>query len=312
MKKTLKLGAILVLGLFMLSGCMLNSEVNVKKDGSGDITYVIALTDQELQSVQDIGYDKSQLIQPNGYDETTGVTVNQYNENGLQGNVYTKHFDDIAKFDIKEIYGGTVVTPYDSDPQYAVTDGTNNTAFPPQFTVTKNIFVTKVVLDANLDISGSNYSSYNVSQDYNFKISTKGGIVKNTNAATKTLGTCEWKLNFNAYDTTNPNSANSLKATIYFINYFLIGGILLGIIVIVVAVIIVLRFMKKKNKTAEEIAAEKQVKQANKESKKVANKENRDKKKVKRATNKENKNKQKEENKVKKAAKENKVKDKTE
>ena len=249
MKKTIKLMGILVVTILLLTGCNFNSEIKLNKDGSADITYTIALTPEELSQVEQSGYSKEDLIQPEGIDDKTGIQTKIYNQDGLEGNTYTKHEDNVKDINLGEIFSGaSITTPYDNEEEYKDIE-TDEVKTPPQFTFKKGFFANKVVLDANMDLSNADYSSYGISQSYNFKLTTKGAI-KDSNATTTKGGDCQWDLNFTKYNADENSGGNSLKATIVFYNYLTIGLVVLGVVIIGLVAVIIIKKSGKKGKSS--------------------------------------------------------------
>lgn len=110
MKKTLKVVgilAVLVMTLLTLTGCMnVNFDVQLGKDGSGDVSYIIGYKKSFVESmgmtIDQLKENDTSLEQQQEAIENEGYTVEEYEDDNTYGLIAKKHFDNIEEFSINK------------------------------------------------------------------------------------------------------------------------------------------------------------------------------------------------------------------
>lgn len=214
MKKTIGLIILLILMLIMLTGCaQLNYEVEINKDGSGEISYVFGLSKNinSLVSSEDAIEEFREQAQEENYQ------VEAYEDENISGFKASKHIKSLnEEFSLQEAF-----------PDY-VTDTEEN-----GIKVEKKLFKNKYSQTAELDLSkvATNY----ITMTYQIKLPTKV-LQTNANEISEDGKTLKWNL--------TSGEVNKIEFTAEEIN---ILPIILIIVVVVVAVVALIIILKKKH-----------------------------------------------------------------
>lgn len=215
MKKTIGLIMVLIVMLLALTGCgQVNYEVEIFKDGSGEITYIYGVSkDSATDLVKEIVGTLQEQAEDNGY------AVDLYEDEKITGFKANKHIADLNKdFSLEEAFGKEYVK--DSD---------NN-----KIKIENNFWNTKYSQSAELDLTNLNNTA--IEMTYKIKLPTK---VKTSNAN---------KINENCKELTwnlKPGGINKIEFVAEEINKLPIAIILIAVVIIAVAVVIGINLKKK-------------------------------------------------------------------
>lgn len=221
MKKTIGLIVLLVLMLVTLTGCaQLNYEVEIKSNGTGEISYVYGISKKILSSlnvsVDDFVNEMKEQAEESNYQ------VETYEDDEIAGFKANKHIEDFnEEFSLQEAFGEEYVKDTEEN----------------GIKVKKSLFTTKYSQTAELDLStiSEEERSY-VTMSYQIKLPTK---VTSTNAdeLSEDEKTLTWNLTAGEINKIefNASSVNTLPVIL-----------LVVIVAIAIALIIIL---KKKHTT---------------------------------------------------------------
>lgn len=225
MKKTIGIIIVLILTLITLTGCAeINYEVEVNKDGSGEISYIYGISKEILGqlnvSAEDFVSEMKEQAQESDYQ------VEAYEDEKISGFKANKHIEDVNKdFSLQEAFG-----------EEYVKDTENN-----GIKVEKSLFLTKYSQIAELDLTTLNEEEQGITMTYQVKIPAKA----EDNNATEVLDngkTLKWAL--------KGGEINKVEFTAQEINILPIA-IIIVVIAVVVAVIVFI-ISKKKRATKKE------------------------------------------------------------
>lgn len=245
MKKVMKgilVIAIACIVLISLSGCArVNYEVNVNKDGSADVSYVIGYDKEFLSSM---GVSESDLGEEGFADmekEATedGYEVEKYNDDTIVGFKAKKHFDHIADFTMDDVGDEEIST-----------DGTDN-----KISFDKKLLDTRISQNAKIDLTTlseeedsetANITNMLLGQmKVSYKITLPFKVGDNNATTVSEDGkTLEWTLKAGEVNEVHFEAQENLNAILF-------GGIGAIVVIIIVAVIVLANKSKKKIKKAE-------------------------------------------------------------
>ena len=224
MKKTIGLIIVLILTLITLTGCAeINYEVQVNKDGSGEILYIYGISKEVLENFN-ISADEIVSSMKEQAEESS-YTVEAYEDEKIAGFKANKHIEDLNKdFSLQEAFG-----------EEYVKDTEDN-----GIKIEKNFFFIKYYQNAQLDLTSVGESEQNITMIYQVKLPVKA----KTNNASEVLEngkTLKWNL--------TGGEVNKIEFEAKEINVLPIA--IIGIVIIVtVAVVIII--LKKKHATKKE------------------------------------------------------------
>ena len=222
MKKTIGLIIVLILTLITLTGCAeINYEVEVNKDGSGEISYIYGISKQLLGQLN-VSADEF-VSEMKEQAEESDYKVETYEDENISGFKASKHIKDLNKdFSLEEAFGEEYVKDTEKN----------------GIKIEKGIFVTKYSQVAELNLTTLNEEEQGITMIYKVKLPTK---VTNSNS-TEILDngkTLKWIL--------IGGEVNNIEFTAEEINILPIA-LIVAVIIIVVALIIFI-ILKKKHAT---------------------------------------------------------------
>lgn len=161
MKKTVGLIIMLIVMVVALTGCAkVNYEVEVHKDGSGEITYIYGVSKGKIENSKELVEQFVGTMREQA--EESGYNVELYENDEISGFKANKHIEDLSKdFSLEEAFGKEYVK-----------DTENN-----KINIEKSFLTTKYSQNAELDLKS--LSDTNVEMTYKIKLPTK---VKTSNA----------------------------------------------------------------------------------------------------------------------------------
>lgn len=218
MKKTIGLIVLLIIILITLTGCAeINYEVEVNRDGSGEISYIYGVSKEILEKYQ-ISADEIVSSMKEQAEESSYI-VEAYEDEKIAGFKANKHIEDLNKdFSFEEAFG-----------EENVKDTENN-----GIRIEKNWLKTKYFQNAELDLTSLSEEEQVVTMTYKVKIPVK---VKTSNA-TEILDngkTLKWTL--------KGGEVNKIEFEAEEINLF---PIILIIVVVILTLVIIFIILKKK------------------------------------------------------------------
>ena len=152
MKKTIGLIIMLIIMLITLTGCAkVNYEVEINKDGSGEIIYIYGISKEKLGGSTDlveqfVGTMKEQA-------QESGYSVEIYENDEISGFKANKHLQNLSEeFSLEEAFG-----------EEYVKDAENN-----KIIIEKSFWITKYSQNAELDLTKLNDS--NIEMTYKIKL----------------------------------------------------------------------------------------------------------------------------------------------
>jgi len=220
MKKTIGLIVTLLVSLVMLTGCVnINYEVEVKKDGSGDISYVYAFSNETLESLQVSAEDMVSSMKKQA--EDNNYTTESYKDDQYEGFKATKHINDLEKeFSLKEAFGEEYIKESEDNKDNGIK-------------IRNGFLSTKISQDAEIDLTSMQNVSSMVKMAYTVKLPVN---VKSSNATTTNGNTLTWNL--------EGGQINKIEFTASGLNIWSI----VSIIVIVIAILGIFCLVLLKNK----------------------------------------------------------------
>lgn len=207
MKKTIGIVLILLVMLVTLTGCVsVNYEVKVNRNGSGDISYVYAFSQDTLKSFNISAEDMVQVMKEQA--QENGYKVEPYETEELAGFKASKHLKNLNKeFSLQEAFGDEYIK-----------DNENNT-----IKIEKSLFTTKYSQNAEIDLTSIQEMASEVQMQYKITLPAKAKT-NNASEVEKLGKTLTWNL--------EGGKVNKVEFTAIQIN-------ILPIIIILAAVIIV-------------------------------------------------------------------------
>ena len=224
MKKTIGLIIVLILTLITLTGCAeINYQVEINRDGSGEISYIYGISKEVLQqlnvSADDFVSEMKKQAQESEYQ------VEAYEDEKIAGFKANKHIENLnEEFSLEEAF------------EEYVKDTEEN-----GIKVEKELFVTKYSQVAELDLTTLSEEEQGITMIYQVKLPAK---VTNSNA-TEVLDngkTLKWNL--------TGGEVNTIEFVAQQINILPI--VIIAIVVISVVALIIFINLNKKHATKEE------------------------------------------------------------
>jgi len=177
MKKTIGLIIVLILTLITLTGCAeINYEVEVNRDGSGEISYIYGISKDVLQQLNVSADDFVSEMKEQA--EESEYQVEAYEDEKIAGFKANKHIEDLnTEFSLEEAFG-----------EEYVKDTENN-----GIKIEKDLFLTRYSQVAELDLTTLNEEEQGITMSYQVRLPAK---VTNSNA-TEVLNngkTLKWNL----------------------------------------------------------------------------------------------------------------------
>lgn len=162
MKKTIGLIIMLVIMLITLTGCAeVNYELEINKDGSGEITYVYGISKEKIGGSTDLVEQFVETMKEQA--KESGYTVEVYENEEISGFKANKHLSNLTEeFSLEEAFG-----------EEYVKDTENN-----KINIEKGFWNTKYSQKAELDLT--NLNDTNIEMTYKIKLPTE---VKTSNAS---------------------------------------------------------------------------------------------------------------------------------
>lgn len=216
MKKTIGIVLILLVMLVTLTGCVnVNYEVKVNRNGSGDISYVYAFSQDTLKSFNISAEDMVQVMKEQAQENK--YAVEPYETEELAGFKASKHVKDLnTEFSLQEAFGDEYIQ-----------DNENNT-----IKVDKSLFVTKYSQNAEIDLTSMKEMASEIQIEYAITLPVKAKT-NNANKVEKGGKTLRW--NFMG------GEVNKVEFTATQINIVPIIIVVVAVIIIVAIVFIILR-----------------------------------------------------------------------
>ena len=224
MKKTIGLIIVLILTLIILTGCAeINYQVEVNRDGSGEISYIYGISKEVLQqlnvSADDFVSEMKEQAQESKYQ------VEAYEDENIAGFKANKHIENLnEEFSLEEAFG-----------EEYVKDTEDN-----GIKVEKGLFVTKYSQVAELDLTTLSEDEQGITMAYQVKLPAK---VANSNA-TEVLDngkTLKWNL--------TGGEVNKIEFTAQELNILPIAII---VVIGVAVAAVVFKILNKKHATKKE------------------------------------------------------------
>ena len=227
MKKTIGLISMLLIILVTLTGCVnVDYEVEVNKNGSGEISYIYGFSKETLNNLKVSAEDMVESMKEQA--EENSYTVEAYENDEISGFKASKHIEDLTNdFSLQEAFG-----------EEYVKDKENN-----GIKIEKGLFVTKYSQNAEIDLTSMGDLSGNVKMTYKVKLPAKA---KTNNATEISNNSKELKWELTA------GEINKVEFVAQGINVLAIIITVIIIVVLVTGIIVLLIFLKKKHATKKE------------------------------------------------------------
>lgn len=223
MKKRIGLIIMLIVMLVALTGCaQVNYEVEVHKDGSGDITYIYGVSKDKIGNATDIVEQFVETMKEQA--EDGGYTVELYENDEISGFKANKYVENLSKdFSLEEAFG-----------EEYVKDTENN-----KINIENNFWTTKYLQNTELDLT--NLSDTNIEMTYKIKLPTK---VKTSNASVVLENEKELTWNLKS------GEINKVEFVAEEINALPI--IIIVVVAIAIVAVVIIIILKKKHATKKE------------------------------------------------------------
>lgn len=224
MKKRIGLIIMLIVILVALTGCVnVDYEVEVNKNGSGEISYIYGFSKKTLNNLQVSAEDMVESMKEQA--EENSYTVEAYENDAISGFKASKHIEDLTKdFSLQEAFG-----------EEYVKDKENN-----GIKIEKGLFVTKYSQNAEIDLTSMGDLSGNVKMTYKVKLPAKAKT-NNATEVSKNSKELKWEL--------TAGEINKVEFVAQGINVLAIIITIIIIAVVVTGIIVLLIFLKKKHAT---------------------------------------------------------------
>lgn len=220
MRKTIAFIFVLILTLITLTGCaQVNYEVELNKDGSGEITYIYGVSKEKIGSAKDLVEQFVETMKEQA--EESGYNVETYENEEISGFKANKHLKNLAEeFSLEEAFG-----------EEYVKDTENN-----KIEIEKSFWTTKYSQNTEIDLS--NINEKDIEMTYRIKLPTG---VKTSNASRISENGKEllWEL--------KSGEVNKIEFVAEEVNILTIIIIATVIIVIVAVVVLLVIILKKKH-----------------------------------------------------------------
>lgn len=224
MKKIIGLIIMIIVMLVALTGCAeINYEVEVHKDGSGEITYIYGISKEVLKQLNVSAEEVVSSMKEQA--EESSYIVEAYEDENVSGFKANKHVEDLTKdFSLQEAFG-----------EEYVKDTENN-----GIKVEKTFLVTKYSQNAKIDLTSTDETQGSIEMTYKVKLPAK---VKTSNASAVSENEKEltWYL--------KPGEINEVEFVAEQIN--ILPVVIMVFAICVVAAILVFIILKKKHATKE-------------------------------------------------------------
>lgn len=226
MKKTIGLIVILIIMLIGLTGCVnINYEVEVHKDGSGEISYIYGISKESLKSLQITSEDFVASMKKQAEDNKY-ITENYEDEN-IEGFKASKHVDNLSKdFSLQEAFGKSYVKDEEEN----------------GIKINKSFFRTQISQNAKIDLSTMENMESTVQMKYTVKLPIKARA-NNATEISKNNKVLTWNL--------VGGEVNTIEFTASKINAAPIIYIILLVMLIIATIVCAVIFLKKKKVTKE-------------------------------------------------------------
>ena len=175
MKKVIGLFIALVMVLITLTGCVnVNYEIQVNKDGSGEVSYVCGFSKETLESMGVSADDMVGAMKEKA--EESEYIVEKYEDDEIAGFKANKHIDDLSKeMSMQEAFGEEYVKDTEEN-------GIN---------VERGLFTTKYSQNAEIDLTNMEELGETIKMTYKVKLPVN---VKESNAAEQNKKELKWNL----------------------------------------------------------------------------------------------------------------------
>lgn len=222
MKKIIGVIVVLILTLITLTGCaQVNYEVEVNKDGSGEISYIYGVSKEVLEQLNVSAEDFVSSMKEQA--EESSYKVETYEDEKIAGFKANKHIEDLSKdFSLQEAFG-----------EEYVEDSENN-----GINIEKSIFITKYSQNAELDLTSLTGDESSITMTYQVKLPAKAKT-NNASEVSENGKTLKWNLTGGEI-----NKIEFVAQEINVLIFVIIGAIVIGIVAIVIFII-----LKRKNVT---------------------------------------------------------------
>ncbi|MGN1311182.1 MAG: DUF3153 domain-containing protein [Clostridia bacterium] len=227
MKKRIGLIIMLIVILVALTGCVnVDYEVEVNKNGSGEISYIYGFSKETLNNLQVSAEDMVESMKEQA--EENSYTVEAYENDEISGFKAKKHIEDLTKdFSLQEAFG-----------EEYVKDKENN-----GIKIEEGLFVTKYSQNAEIDLTSMGDLSGNVKMTYKVKLPAKAKT-NNATEVSKNSKELKWEL--------TAGEINKVEFVAQGINVLAIIITVIIIAVLVTGITMLLIFLKKKHATKKE------------------------------------------------------------
>lgn len=228
MKKTIGLIIVLLIVLLTLTGCVnVNYEVEVNKDGSGEISYIYVFSKESLESLQVSAEDMVSSMKEQA--EKSEYITEVYEDDKTAGFKASKHINDLSKdFSIQEAFGEEYVKESEDEKDNRVI-------------IKNNLFKTTISQNAEIDLTKMKDIATIVTMNYTVKLPIKASS-NNASEVSKNGKELTWNL--------TGGEINKIEYTAVGINLLPIVLIIvvLAIVAFIVYYLLVLRRKTKKSK----------------------------------------------------------------
>lgn len=242
MKKRIGLIIMLIVILLALTGCVnVDYEVEVNKNGSGEISYIYGFSKETLNNLQVSAEDMVESMKEQA--EENSYTVEAYENDEISGFKASKHIEDLTKdFSLQEAFG-----------EEYVKDKENN-----GIKIEKGLFITKYSQNAEIDLTSMEDLSGNVKMTYKVKLPANVKI-NNSNAIEESKDIADLKkilkvreINKELKWELTAGEINKVEFVAQGINVLAIIITVIIIAVLVTGITMLLIFLKKKHATKKE------------------------------------------------------------
>lgn len=219
MKKTIGIIIMLIAILILLTGCAeVNYEVEINKDGSGEITYIYGVSKDKIGDSTDLVEQFVGTMQEQA--EKSGYDVEIYENEEISGFKANKFLSNLEEeFSLEEAFGKEYVK-----------DTENN-----KINIEKGFWTTKYSQNAELDLT--NLNDTNIEMTYKIKLPIQAQT-NNASELSENGKELTWKLKSGEI-----NKVEFIAEEINLLPIIVIAAVIVAAIVIIVVVII--KFKKK-------------------------------------------------------------------
>lgn len=224
MKKIIGLIIMIIVMLVALTGCAeINYEVEVHKDGSGEITYIYGISKEVLKQLNVSAEEVVSSMKEQA--EESSYIVEAYEDENVSGFKANKHVEDLTKdFSLQEAFG-----------EEYVKDTENN-----GIKVEKTFLVTKYSQNAKIDLTSTDETQGSIEMTYKVKLPAKV-TTSNASVVSENEKELTWYL--------KSGEINEVEFVAEQIN--ILPVVIMVLTVCVVVAILVFIILKKKHATKE-------------------------------------------------------------